>query len=277
MSASALKPQEMKGLADEVRRLREHGVERDRAGEQEHGENAEREAEVADAVDEEGLDRGGVGLGLVVPEADQEVAREPDALPAEEQLRQIVGRHQHQHGEGEERQIREEARLVRIVGHVADRIEVDQRGHRRHHHQHHGGERVDAQRPVDLEIAGGDEVEDGDAGVVAVQADIDESDPGQHPGDAQQRRGDEFGRLRAGARWPALGLFVAGMGDVGMRARGRRRGVRTVLRHQRRGVVVVRRRRIGARMAAGRADQRDRAGDDGPEQRQKDDGEIHAA
>ena len=78
-------------------------------------EDAEREAEVADPVDDEGLDRGGVGLRLLVPEADQQIAREADALPAEEQLHQIVGRHQHQHGEGEQRQIGEEARPVRIV------------------------------------------------------------------------------------------------------------------------------------------------------------------
>ena len=57
------------------------------AGHHEDGEDAEREAEIADAVDDEGLDRGGVGLRLLVPEADQQVAREADAFPAEEQLR----------------------------------------------------------------------------------------------------------------------------------------------------------------------------------------------
>ena len=89
-------------------------------------EDAEREAEIADAVDDEGLDRGRVGLRLVVPEADQQIAHQPDALPAEEQLHEVVGRHQHQHGEGEQREIGEEARPVRILLHVADRIEVDE-------------------------------------------------------------------------------------------------------------------------------------------------------
>jgi len=89
-------------FAGEARRLREHGVKIDSTGQIEHREDAEREAEVADAVDDEGLDGGGVGFGLVIPEADQEIAREPDAFPAEEQLHQIVGRDQHQHGEGEE-------------------------------------------------------------------------------------------------------------------------------------------------------------------------------
>ncbi len=66
------------------------------------GEDAEREAEIADAVDDEGLDRRGVGGGPVVPEADQQIGAEPDALPAEEQLHEIVRRHQHQHEEGEQ-------------------------------------------------------------------------------------------------------------------------------------------------------------------------------
>ncbi len=110
-------------FADERGRLREHGVEIDAADQHEDRENAEREAEVADAVDDEGLDRGGVGFGLVIPEADQQIAREADALPAEEQLHQIVGRHQHQHGEGEHRQIAEEARPVGVLFHVADGIQ----------------------------------------------------------------------------------------------------------------------------------------------------------
>ena len=105
VSASACQAEEMDGLAGERGRLREDGVEVDRAGHHEHGEDAEREAEIADAVDDEGLDRGRVGLGLVVPEADQQIAHQADALPAEEQLHEVVRRHQHQHGEGEQRQV----------------------------------------------------------------------------------------------------------------------------------------------------------------------------
>ena len=53
--------------------------------------------------------------GLLVPEADQQIGREAHAFPAEEQLHEVVGRHQHQHGEGEQRQIGEEARPVRVL------------------------------------------------------------------------------------------------------------------------------------------------------------------
>ena len=141
-----------------------------------------------------------LAVGLVVPEADQQIAREADALPAEEQLHEVVGRHQHQHGEGEQRQVGEEARPVRILGHVADRVEVHERRDGRDHHQHHRGQRVDAQRPVDLEIARDDPGEQPDARVLMAEADVDEGDPGQHHGDEQERGGDELGRARAGGR-----------------------------------------------------------------------------
>ena len=53
--------------------LREHDIEIERAEDHEHREDAEREAEIADPVDDERLDRGVVGGGAVVPEADQQV------------------------------------------------------------------------------------------------------------------------------------------------------------------------------------------------------------
>ena len=90
-------------------------LEADRLRQHEHEENAEQEAEVADAIDDEGFDRGGVGGGLLVPEADQQIGAEADAFPAEEQLQQIVGRHQHQHGESEQRQKGEEARPRGVI------------------------------------------------------------------------------------------------------------------------------------------------------------------
>src|SRR5271166_759032 len=77
--------EEMKAFADERCRLGKNGVEVDRAGEIEHGENAERKTEITDAIDDECLDRGGIGLRLVIPETDQEIARQTDTFPAEEE------------------------------------------------------------------------------------------------------------------------------------------------------------------------------------------------
>jgi hypothetical protein len=112
---------------NERRHIGEDGAEIDRAEKHEHAEYAKREAEIADAVDDEGLDRSRIGRRLLVPEADQQIGGQTDTFPAEEHLHEVVGRHQHQHGEGEQRQISEEAGPVRVVMHVADRVDMDQR------------------------------------------------------------------------------------------------------------------------------------------------------
>ena len=176
--------EEVDGLARQPRRSGEDRLEIRRVEQHEDGEDAQREAEIADAVDDKGLDRRRVRRGLVVPEADQEIAGETDTFPAEEQLDQIVSSHQHQHRKGEQRQIGKEPRPIRILVHVADGIEVHEGRDGVDHHQHHGGQRIDAQRPRYLQVAGIDPREQRYPGVVVHEADIDQ----RHPG---QRRGNE--------------------------------------------------------------------------------------
>ncbi len=53
-------------------------------------ENAEHETEVADAVDDEGLDRRRIGGRPVVPEADQQIGSQTNAFPAEEHLGKVI-------------------------------------------------------------------------------------------------------------------------------------------------------------------------------------------
>src|SRR3546814_15557370 len=91
---------------------------------EEGAEDAEHEAKVADAVDDERLDRRGVRARLLVPETDEQIGCQADAFPTEEHLDEIVRGHEHQHREGEEREIGEEARLVRVFLHIADRKSV---------------------------------------------------------------------------------------------------------------------------------------------------------
>src|SRR5262249_19540191 len=67
------------------------------------------EAPVADAVDDEGLHPRGGLLVVLVPEADEQVAAEADALPAEEHHDEVVPEDEEQHREDEEVQVREEA------------------------------------------------------------------------------------------------------------------------------------------------------------------------
>ena len=141
---------------------REQFGELDRAEHPEDRDDAEREAEVADAVDDEGLDGGGRGGRFLEPEADQQIGGEAHPFPAEEQLHEVGGGNQGQHGEGEQRQIGEETRLRVVLGHIAPGIQVHERGHRRDHDQHGRREGVDADRPVRLEIADVDEGRDDD-------------------------------------------------------------------------------------------------------------------
>ena len=80
--------------------------------EQEHGEQ---EAEVADAVDDEGL-LAGVGGGVAGEvEADEQVGGEAHAFPADEHEQEVLGQHQREHEEDEEVQVGEEAPVALVV------------------------------------------------------------------------------------------------------------------------------------------------------------------
>ena len=59
-------------------------------------EHREQEAEVADAVDDEGLFAGVGGGVLLEVEADEQVGGKTDALPADEHEQEAFGEHQHQ-------------------------------------------------------------------------------------------------------------------------------------------------------------------------------------
>ena len=110
--------------------------------------DAEREAEVADAVGDERLDRRVVGAALLVPEADQQIRCDAHPFPAEEQLQEVVRRHQREHREGEEREIGEEPRPVRVfVPCSRSNRRAPGTRDRVHHHQHDRGQRIDADAP----------------------------------------------------------------------------------------------------------------------------------
>ena len=115
----------------------------------EEQEHADQERRIADPVGQHRL-LAGIGVRhLAVPEADQQVRAEPDALPADEHHRQRVGQHQDQHRAGEEVQVGEISRQVGVVLHVSDRIEMDEEPDPGDDEDHHGTEGVDAKRQVD--------------------------------------------------------------------------------------------------------------------------------
>jgi hypothetical protein len=111
------------------------------------------EAPVADAVDDERLHAGGRLLVVLVPEADEQVAAEADALPAEEHHDEVVPEDEEQHREDEQVQVREEAPEGRLRLHVRRRVDVDERTDARDDEAHHGRERIHREREVRVDGA----------------------------------------------------------------------------------------------------------------------------
>ena len=75
----------------------------------------------------------------------------------------------------------------------------------------------------------------------------------------------------------ASSVFLVRMIELGVRSPGFRRSCGRCSAHRRGGMIVMRRRRIFAGKAIAGADKRDRAGNDGAEKRQEDDGFVHTA
>ena len=140
------------------RRERRVVVERADRGPQPH--DAEPEAEVADAVDDERLLARLRRRRPRVPEADQQVRAETDRLPEDVEQQEVAGEHQHRHREHEEVQVGEVARVARVVVHVADRVQMNEHADARHDQQHDAGERVDVRGHRRLEVARADPAEE---------------------------------------------------------------------------------------------------------------------
>ncbi len=144
------------GASEGMRRgARQHVREIQRAKRAEDQQHAEQESEVADAIHPEGF-VSGIGGGLFQEEeADQQVAAQSHAFPADEHQQVVGGQHQHQHEKHEEIQVREKSPVARIVMHVAGGINVNQPAHAGDHQQHDDGELVHLQREVRAETARG--------------------------------------------------------------------------------------------------------------------------
>ena len=119
-------------------------------------EHRHEEPEVPDPVDDERLLPGVRLLAVGEPVADQQVAAETDALPADEHHRVARAHHQHEHEEDEEVQVREVARVAHVVPHVADAEDVDEEADARHHQHHDHRELVELDGGVDGQRAGDD-------------------------------------------------------------------------------------------------------------------------
>ena len=135
---------------DPLRGRDELGVAR-RPEDGEEREQADEEPEVADAVRDEGLATRERLRLIGVPEPDEEVAAEADALPPDEGEHERVAEDEGEHRRDEQVQVREEpgeARVV-LVRHVRGRVDVDERADAGDDHDHRPGEPVDEEAPRD--------------------------------------------------------------------------------------------------------------------------------
>ena len=96
-----IRPDEPPGLADKFWNAREYLRKLDGPDHPVDRHDAERETEIPHAIDHESLDSRRIGRVFVVPEPDQQITGQSNALPTEEKLHEVGGGHQGQHGEGE--------------------------------------------------------------------------------------------------------------------------------------------------------------------------------
>ena len=163
---------DLRGLGDcsaeQSERDEVHGRRRHRAGVLEDAEELERprlpdeqhacqgERGVTDRVHHKRLLGGGHGFRSLVPEPDQEVRREADETPADEEQQEVAGLDEQQHREDEERHVREVPTLLVVAGHVAHRVPDDQPADAGDDEHHHARERVEEDLEADLEVTCGE-------------------------------------------------------------------------------------------------------------------------
>ena len=138
------------------------------------------ETKVPNAVNDECLDRSRRCRRFGIPETNQKIGSKPHPFPAEEQLDQVICCDQHQHGKGKQRQIRHETRLVWIVRHVPDGIDMNHRGNTGHNDQHDTGQRIKAQRPWSDEVTRRNPGKQRQRNRVAAKSNIDKSKDRNH-------------------------------------------------------------------------------------------------
>src|SRR6266404_5037812 len=120
----------------------------------EEQEHAEHEAEVADAVDDESFfSRVRSGLAQEI-KTDEQVAREADAFPSDEEQHVIGGEDEDEHEEHEEVEVGEETVVAALVGHIARRVDVDEPADSGDDQQHDDREVIDLEIEARAEIAG---------------------------------------------------------------------------------------------------------------------------
>ncbi len=118
--------------------------------------HSDEKAEVADAVDDEGLLARVGGGFLLEPEADQQVRGQAHALPANKHHQRIAGQHQHRHEKQKKVEVGEVPRVAFVVAHVADGVDVNQEADAGDDQQHDQRKLIEDEAEVDVQQAGVD-------------------------------------------------------------------------------------------------------------------------
>src|SRR6267378_8185417 len=144
------------GIGGERRGFGEQRNEIECAERFEEQKHAKHEAEVADAIDNEGFFTG-VGSGFSQEiKTDQQVAAKSHAFPADEEENVIGGQDEDEHEEHEEIEVGEEPVVAAFVGHVAGGVDVDQPADSGDYEEHDHGEMVNLEVEAGAEISGDD-------------------------------------------------------------------------------------------------------------------------
>src|SRR5262249_16473765 len=151
---------------------------------------------------------GGVGRrGFAEPVADEQVATQADAFPAEKKQEEIVREDQRGHRENKEGNGREETRVAGVALHVTHRENGDQRADKGDNEGHHGREWMGAQAGGCLEkvgLAGLADLEPGEVGRLGRRlgrlADVEKDKEGNYEGGRDRRDAGKMALLAEKAR-----------------------------------------------------------------------------
>src|SRR5262249_31398060 len=85
-------------------------------------------------------------------EADEKVAAQTDAFPADEEQSQVIAENHRQHGEHETIQVTEEAVIAPFMRHVTSGINVNEEADAGDHAEHDGRKRIQQHAPLSVKI-----------------------------------------------------------------------------------------------------------------------------
>ncbi len=114
------------------------------------------ESKIADAIDDERFFPRVRSRFLQEIKSDEQIARKPHALPANEQQHVICGQYQDKHEEHEQVEVGKEAVVTAFMRHVSGRVNVNQPADSGHDQDHHDRQLVHLQVEACVEISRGD-------------------------------------------------------------------------------------------------------------------------